>query len=162
MHECCTITISHFNHGSCHCANQHHNFTLEITQKNSLILPCTKLYTTGRKLLGLGRVVGGLRGCNFVVHHCPCLMEAWLFLSSCCDNAKCCFYECAKRGTPTPLPTVNISPPNRHTTRLSRGALWKHTMRGKQPLLLRNCFSSLSFPIQILLFITSEFCFHPP
>lgn len=39
-----------------------------------------------------------LKGCDFVVHHCPCLMEAWLLLSSCCDNAKCPFYECAKRA----------------------------------------------------------------
>lgn len=72
------------------------------------------------------------------------------------------FMNVLKGTPPTPLPTVNISPPNRHTTRLSRGALWKHTMRGKQSLLLRNCLSSLSFPIQILLFITSEFSFHPP
>lgn len=42
-----------------------------------------------------------LRGCDFVVHHCPCLMEAWLFLSSCCDNAKCRFYERAKGAFPT-------------------------------------------------------------
>lgn len=50
-----------------------------------------------------------LRGCHFVVHHCPCLMEAWLFLSSCCDNAKCPFYERAK--SPPPLSTP---PPPQH------------------------------------------------
>lgn len=51
MHECCTITIGHFNHGSCHCANQHHNFTLEITHKlsNSKLSKAAvyqELYTT--------------------------------------------------------------------------------------------------------------------
>lgn len=47
MHECCTITISHFNHGSCHCANQHHNFTLEITLKSlSHGAVYQELYTT--------------------------------------------------------------------------------------------------------------------
>lgn len=129
MHECCTITISHFNHGSCHCANQHHNFTLEITQKNSLILLCTKLYTTGRKLLGLGRVVGGLRGCNFVVHHCPCLMEAWLFLSSCCDNAKCCFYECAKRDPTNPTAHCQHLPSQQaHNQTVQRGIMETHNV----------------------------------
>lgn len=38
-----------------------------------------------------------LRGCDFVAHHCPCLTAAWLLLRSCCDIAKCCLYERAKR-----------------------------------------------------------------
>lgn len=61
--------------------------------------------------------MASLRGCDFVVHHCPCLMEAWLFLSSCCDNAKCCFHERAKR---VPPPTVN-TPPHPNLTNTNTG-----------------------------------------
>lgn len=103
MHECCTITIGHFNHGTCHCANQHHNFTLEITHKNTRRPPpyqqlCTAQTVSYAKSGGWMGGAAALKGCDFVVHHCPCLMEAWLLLSSCCDNAKCPFYECAKRA----------------------------------------------------------------
>lgn len=104
MHECCTITIGHFNHGTCHCANQHHNFTLEITHKNTRRLPPHQQPREARTVSyakSAGRMGGGAaapKGCDFVVHHCPCLMEAGLLLSSCCDNAKCPFYECAKRA----------------------------------------------------------------
>lgn len=52
------------------------------------------VYNTGSKLCrGLCWLHGGPLCCDFLVHHCPCLMEAWLFLSSCCDSAKCPFYE---------------------------------------------------------------------
>lgn len=48
--------------------------------------------------LRAGWGAAALKGCDFVVRRCPCLMEAWLLLSSCCDNAKCPVYECAKRA----------------------------------------------------------------
>lgn len=59
-----------------------------------------------------GRTDGQLDGqthcCDFVVHHCPCLMAAWLFLSRCCDNAKCPFYERQRSSSPS---TVNTPTP---------------------------------------------------
>lgn len=66
--------------------------------------------------------------CDFVVHHCPCLMEAWLFLSRCCDNAKCPFYE--REGfrppsllsTPHPSPRPPYLPSQTHTNSLSTAA----------------------------------------
>lgn len=118
MHECCTITIGHFNHGTCHCANQHHNFTLEITQEKLSWAAVYQEVCTARGF-GLGR--GAVRYaeglcpagwplcCDFVVHHCPCLMEAWLFLSRCCDNAKCPFYE--REGFRPPLYCQHLTPP---------------------------------------------------
>lgn len=70
--------------------------------------------------------VGGLRGCNFVVHHCPCLMEAWLFLSSCCDNAKCCFYECAKRDPTNPTAHCQHLPSPLDNQTVQRGIMETH------------------------------------
>lgn len=59
------------------------------------------VYNTDCKFCRLsGRRAAMARGCDFVLHHCPCLMDAWLFLSSCCDNVKCCIYERAKRVFP--------------------------------------------------------------
>lgn len=132
MHECCTITIGRFNHGTCHGANQHHNFTLEITQRKTVPgragpAPWGSVCTAPRQYVKqrgsrrtdgqpdgrtAGRTDGQLDGrthcCDFVVHHCPCLMAAWLFLSRCCDNAKCPFYERQRSSSPS---TVN-TPPN--------------------------------------------------
>lgn len=132
MHECCTITIGRFNHGTCHGANQHHNFTLEITQRKTVpgragpagaIGECVHSAAAGSTLSRegpagrtdgqpAGRTAGQPDGrthcCDFVVHRCPCLMAPWLFLSRCCDNAKCPFYERERSSSPS---TVNNPPP---------------------------------------------------
>lgn len=86
-------------------------------RKNSHGLLCTRKCVQHVGLGGVGGAVRYAEGlcpagwplcCDFVVHHCPCLMEAWLFLSRCCDNAKCPFYE---HGFCPPLYCQHLSPP---------------------------------------------------
>ena len=46
MHECHTITITHFNHGTCHSANQNHNVTQKsLIAHSTAIVLYLRLYT---------------------------------------------------------------------------------------------------------------------
>lgn len=59
-----------------------------------------------------GQPDGRTHCCDFGVHRCPCLMAPWLFLSRCCDNAKCPFYERERSSSPSTVNTPPPPPPN--------------------------------------------------